>query len=903
MTIRKSPPLPTVRRRTPDPAVLSSDAARRGAPAAATAPSGAVTSSTLAVEPRAPADRATPALSKHVGVSAPTPTAGAGGGSLFDLRLGNLSVKPLWNKLQALIGVGDPASLERAGDVVGLTRAAEKELQGLPDGALRDRLDGYRAQIAELTAAGRSEVDALDAVLPEVFALASEASFRQLKMRPYDVQLQAGALLQHGKVVEQYTGEGKTLSAVAPTVLNALTGRGVHVATSSNYLARRDAEEMAPVYNALGLSVAALLPDGGAVLFAPPEGEAKDIPRAEAYAADITYATATQLGFDHLRDNLAHDPATRVQREHAALIMDEVDSLLIDDARTPLIISGRPDDAQVNARTTIAAAVEQLEPGRDIEFDRAEGWAVLSDEGADRLAQALELSSSLDFQQGGLARLIDGAVRARMLFVNGIDFIVKDDKVELIGQNGEMLPGRRLANGLHQSIEAREGVEIQPETRTIGSITLREYLGLYDRVAGMTGTAETSEQLFQDVYGLDVVRVPTHRPLLRKDEPTRLFATIEQKALALLHDAREAANGGRPVLIGVPDERSAEALSLLLAENGVEHALLTATNDEAEAKVIAEAGAPGRITIATPKGGRGVDFKLGGAGADAATRQAVVDRGGLLVLGFAHNSTERVDNQLRGRAGRQGQPGSTRFYASLEDRFFHGSDLPSWVKERPPGAAGLVGRDVSQLVEEHSKLAESRLTAALKDSLPFDNVVGQHRQRYLEQRDAILQGDVVEGTQGIVEEALSARVSRVLAEHGSGADGLWKLYVDLAHVVPLPERKDAPPSWSGKNAEELTAHILARTGPALAAHLEKLGDPGRDALKLVLLEALDDSFSYHLEDLAYLRQGIGWQSIAEKDPKVQYALQADAIWTDAMDATRDVITRAVCGSLPTVSLA
>lgn len=938
MVIRKSTTRPPLPRRP-----VSSTA--KGDPSAgvttSSPPSSTPPSSTKRSPPTASLDVTQPGLSPHVSTSAPAPTAGAGGGSsLFSLRLGSGGVKPLWNKLQALVGVGDPASLKRAGDVVAQMRVVEQELASVSDEGLRERLAGCRGKLgdvmrpvrddvaaleqeaAELEARGdvrgaaakreladgkrsdllRLETEALDTVLPEVFALASETTWRQVQMRPYDAQVTAGALLQRGKIVEQYTGEGKTLSAVAPTVLNALTGRGVHVATSSNYLAKRDAEEMAPVYNALGLSVSALLPDGGAILFAPPTGEPKEVSRADAYRADITYATATQLGFDHLRDNLVTDRSERVQRGHAALLLDEVDSLLIDDARTPLIIAGRPEAPQADVRQVIAAAVERLEPGRDLEFDRAEGWAVLSDGGSERLAESLGLSSPLDFQAQGLDRLIDAAVRARVLFVNGIDYVAFDGKVELIGQNGEMLPGRRLSNGLHQAIESREGVEVQPETRTIGSITLREYLGLYSRIGGMTGTAETSEQLFQDVYGLDVVRVPTHRPLIRKDEPTRLFSTIEDKAMAVMHDAVAAAKGGRPVLIGVPDERSAEALSLLLSESGVEHALLTATNDELEAKVIAEAGAPGRITIATPKGGRGVDFKLGGKGADDVIKQAVVDRGGLLVLGFSHNAAERIDNQLRGRAGRQGQPGTTRFYASLEDRFFHGKALPAWVKERPPGKAGLVGSEVTALVQDHSALSDSLMTASLKDSVPYDNVMGAHRQRYLAERDVVMHGDVVEGTNGIAAEAIAARVARKLEEHGTGAAGLFALYVDLAHVVPLPERKAAPSSWAGKSPEELSAHILERLQPALSAHLEKLGEPGRDALKLVLLEALDDGFSYHLEDLASLRQGIGWQSLAEKDPRVEFVLQADGLWAESMEATRDDIARAACGGMPTVSL-
>lgn len=384
----------------------------------------------------------------------------------------------------------------------------------------------------------------------------------------------AGALLVKGKVVEQYTGEGKTLSAVAAAALAALEGKGVHIATSSEYLARRDAELMAPAYNALGLTVSALLPDGKAILIEG--GEVKEVSRKDAYLADVTYATAAQLGFDHLRDNLARNDDERVQRGHATLFMDEVDSLLIDDSRTPLILSGKPDDPRADLRQGISAAVEQLEIGEHIELDRSQNTASLTDEGFDHLAKLLGLPDPMAMQEEPIGSLVNAAVRARVLFINGVDYIVKNDasggRVELIGKNGEILPGRRLSAGLHQAIEAREGVPIQPETRTIGSITLRDYLGLYARTGGMTGTAEVCEKIFEDVYRLDVVRVPTHKPLLRVDEPPKLFRTIEEKAMAVMADALVEANKGRPVLIGCPDERTVEALSALFTENGIAHA-------------------------------------------------------------------------------------------------------------------------------------------------------------------------------------------------------------------------------------------------------------------------------------------------------------------------------------------
>jgi preprotein translocase subunit SecA len=883
-----------------------------------------------------------PELPPQVQTAAPAPSTAAHGGVL-DIRLGTTQVKRMWNKMQGMLGVGDPGSLRRASEIVHQTRDLEVGLKDIPDekfsAVMQEKVGDLRASVQSATKELRAEVEgkqaelkglekardpkadelrpevkklevklrhaeleAIDTHIPEAFSLASEASFRALGMRPFDEQLQAGALLAKGKVVEQYTGEGKTLSAVGPTVLAAMNGRGVHVATSSNYLARRDAELMAPAYNALGLSVSALLPDGTAVRFDPPKGEPTPCDRKDAYGADITYATATQFGFDHLRDNLAKHEDQRVQRGNPTLIMDEVDSLLIDDARTPLIISGQPGEAHADVRTGVSMCVEKLELGEDLEFDRTKNSAYLSDEGFDKLAGLLGLEDEMQLQEQPIASFVDAAIRARALFTKGIDYIVKDDKVELIGKNGEILPGRRLSQGLHQAIEAREGVTINPESRTIGSITLRDYLGLYDRVGGMTGTAEVSEKIFEDVYNLDVVRVPTHRPLLRKDQPPKLFATIEDKAMAIMADALEEAKAGRPVLIGCPDERSVEALSALFAEEGVEHSCLTAKNEAEEAKVIADAGRAGAITISTPKGGRGVDFKLGGEGATAEEKQAVVDQGGLLVLGFAHNESARIDNQLRGRAGRQGEPGETRFYASLEDRFFSNRELPKWVSDRPPGSEGMSSRQVTSLIDSHSELGESLMQGQLKDSLPYDQVNGEQRRRWLEQRESVMKGDVLEGMHGIMEDSLEHLIDRVIDEHGKGPEGQWELYKGLAMMVPLPQRDSAPPEWKGMKPKQLKAHILPQLHESLEKHLGSLGPTVPDSLKQVLLTALDDGFSDHLDELDSIKAGVGWQSIAQKDPKQMYVQFANDAWKDYVGGVQDVVTRAVMGSMPPVEL-
>jgi preprotein translocase subunit SecA len=880
-----------------------------------------------------------PELSQHVRADVPLSARPGKGSSLLDVRLGGGGLKRLWDNVQALAGVGDLSALQRADEVVNEARSVEETLQGTSDEGLREKLGALKESVGQMTleqrrslgalrrqvnklvkagapggeiedldqriAALKTEIDgaelkAQDAVMGQVFGVVSETCARQLGKRPYNEQLQAGVLLERGKVVEQYTGEGKTISAIAPAVLSALGGKATHVATSSNYLAERDAEEMAPVYNALDLSVSALLPDGTAVRFDPGQ-EPRVTDRKEAYRADVVYGTVAQFGFDHLRDSLAKDPATRVQRPPATLLLDEVDSLLIDDARTPLIISGEPQDPNADVRQLIGGMIEDMSLGDDIEFDRAEGWANLSDQGHDAIVKALDLpADTLLADDPDLFRIVDAAVRARSLFTRGIDYVVQEGKVELVGQNGEILKGRRLAAGLHQAIEAREGVTIEAETQTLGQVTVRDYLSLYQRVGGMTGTAETAASLFDEVYGLDVVRVPTHRKLQRTDEPTKLFASIEDKAAAVLADAKAEAAKGRPVLIGCADDRSVEALSLLLQEEGVEHRCLTAKDEAAEAREVVEhGGEAGSITLSTPKGGRGVHFELGGAHGSADDKQAVIDAGGLVVLGFEHNSCERVDNQLRGRAARQGEPGSTRFYASLEDRFFHGTELPGWVKRNPPPPEGISGKVVDTFVEQQSGLGDSRQHAAMKDSAAFDAVFHAHRNRWSEQHDQILHAHPHQAVRGLIGGFVDSLVDEV----GSVKDdALFEIYASLAQTIPLAQRDEAPASWRGLSADALKEKIADQLTGRFDDAFGELEPAGVTALRFTLLEIVDDSFTAHLEDLQTRKQGIGWMSLAQKDPKVQFALQAGEAWDQLMDGTRKECLQAVMGALPEVAL-
>ncbi|MCC7386430.1 MAG: hypothetical protein IT384_31620 [Deltaproteobacteria bacterium] len=891
------------------------------------------------------------------------PVTGGGELSAFDLRLGKRGLARLWDSVQWIAGAGDPGALKDAQGRVGKVNALAPSLVSLDDRdllgkskALRESVEaetaGLRTQLSELRAAAERadhaddprapvlarrarvtqnklqeiEKSALAAVLPASYALTAEACARKLGMRPYDEQVLAASLLSEGKIVEQYTGEGKTLSTVLHAAQSALTGRGVHVATASNYLAKRDAIEMAPVYHAVGLTVAALTPDGAVKV--TPEGEVIEVSRRMAYEADILYATATELGFDHLRDQLATSPDARVQREHATLVMDEVDSLLIDDARTPLIISGEAAAPDADAWRAISREV-QLLPEPLIEFDRPEGWAVLSEAGLDALLNRLGVAAQDYASDPELQRMIYSAVYARELLVRDIDYQLKGGKIELIGRNGEVMEGRRFTGGLHQAIESREGVEIQPENISLNMITLRQYLALYERGSGLTGTAESSEPLFREIYGFDVVRIPTHRRFQRTDEPTRLFATIADKAAALLKDAAQAAAAGRPVLIGTRDERSAAWLSEYFARAGVAHHVLTAKNEEQEAQVIGEGGRPGTITITTPKGGRGVHFALGGklstvtgeliaqgmtptsAREEAkrrveADRERIIQQGGLMVLGFEHHDSQRRDDQLRGRAARQGDPGTTRFYASLQDSFFMNAELPRWLSETPPPPEGLTGDRVQALIRDHLKRGEGKTEGSIRRSLPFDELIGNHRERFFDQRARVLDAPdlraqvadmIADEIKRVVAEALSVRGPR--RGKALGDRERLAVYQALRDIVPLAERDTAPASWRSLSESALVEKITEQLSAELDRLLTRLGEGG---LKAFVVASIGEGFAEHVEGLTTLRDNIHLETPPGKEPQQVFAERAGEAWQGLMAGSRRVIAESLLGELPPMAL-
>ncbi len=624
-----------------------------------------------------------------------------------------------------------------------------------------------------------SEGETLEAVLPRAFALVRETAKRSLGQRHFDVQLIGGIVLHEGRIAEMRTGEGKTLTATLAVYLNALAGKGVHVVTVNEYLAKRDAVWMGQIYHALGLKVGCLIHEGarmydphfripadGAALidkerdttgsFLVQEDYLRPISRKEAYAADITYGTNHEFGFDHLRDNLVYDPAQQVQRGHHYSVIDEVDSILIDEARTPLIISA-PDAASSEFYKTFARVVRSLVEGEDYIKDEKRRTVEITDAGIDKVEKAVNIKNIYDPENLRLTHYLNESLKAQALFQRDKDYVVKDGEIVLVDQfTGRLLKGRRYSGGLHQAIEAKEGVRVQEESKTYASVSIQNYFRMYAKKAGMTGTAQTSAEEFDKVYGLEVVTIPPNRPMIRRDEPDLIFKTLAGKFDAVVKEIKERHEKGQPVLVGTVSIEKNEYLSQLLKRAGVPHEVLNAKNNEREGAIIAQAGKAGAVTIATNMAGRGVDIILGGNPPEILEAQKVKDAGGLHVIGTERHESRRIDNQLRGRAGRQGDPGSSQFFLSLEDdlmRIFGGDRIKSMMEmlkmpEDMPISAGLVSRSVSQAQGK----VEGFNFDSRKHLLDYDDVLNKQRAAVYVKRQQILTTGVLQITRELEGE-------------------------------------------------------------------------------------------------------------------------------------------------------
>ncbi len=816
--------------------------------------------------------------------------------------------------LTRVFGSRNERQLRQLNRIVAKINALEPEIEKLSDEQLQAKTPEFKQRIAG--------GEALDKVLPEAFAVCREAGRRVLGMRHYDVQLIGGMVLHLGKIAEMRTGEGKTLVATLPVYLNALEGKGVHVVTVNDYLARRDAAQMGKLYNWLGLSVGVVYPG-------MPHSD-----KREAYASDITYGTNNEFGFDYLRDNMALSKADRYQRGLHYAIVDEVDSILIDEARTPLIISGPADDSPelyIRVNRVVPNLVKQeAEDGEgDFWVDEKGKQVHLSEAGMEHAEQLLVEAGILDGETEGLyapqnltvVHHLNAALRAHAIYQRDVDYIVRDGEVVIVDEfTGRTLAGRRWSDGLHQAVEAKEGVPVQRENQTLASITFQNLFRMYKKLSGMTGTADTEAFEFQSIYGLEVVVIPTNRPTIRKDSPDQVFLNRKGKFNAVLADIEECAKRGQPVLVGTTSIETSEMLSEHLAKAGVKHEVLNAKQHDREATIVANAGRPAAVTIATNMAGRGTDIVLGGSleaeihelGEGATDEQkaavkaewqkrhdAVKAAGGLHIVGTERHESRRIDNQLRGRSGRQGDPGSSRFYLSLEDNLMRifASD---WVQK----AMRMMGmkeddviedRLVSRQIEKAQRKVEAHNFDIRKNLLDFDDVNNDQRKVIYAQRDELLDAESVkDNVDGIRDDVIFDIVARFVPPNS--VDEQWDLrgleatlesdfglQMSLVDMVKSHEELDA---------EGIAAKVLERVNQHFAEKEAGVGEETMRALeKHVMLTVLDQSWKEHLARMDYLRQGIYLRGYAQKQPKQEYKKEAFELFSDMLEnVKREVVT-------------
>ncbi|MEN5205072.1 preprotein translocase subunit SecA [Stenotrophomonas sp. TWI700] len=816
--------------------------------------------------------------------------------------------------LTRVFGSRNERQLRQLNRIVAKINALEPEIEKLSDEQLKAKTPEFKQRIAD--------GEALDKVLPEAFAVCREASRRVLGMRHYDVQLIGGMVLHLGKIAEMRTGEGKTLVATLPVYLNALEGKGVHVVTVNDYLARRDSAQMGKLYNWLGMSVGVVYPG-------MPHGD-----KREAYASDITYGTNNEFGFDYLRDNMALSRADRYQRGLHYAIVDEVDSILIDEARTPLIISGPADDSpelyiRVNRVVPHLIKQEAEEGEGDFWVDEKGKQVHLSEAGMEHAEALLVEAGILNAETEGLyaaqnltvVHHLNAALRAHAIYQRDVDYIVRDGEVVIVDEfTGRTLAGRRWSDGLHQAVEAKEGVPVQRENQTLASITFQNLFRMYKKLSGMTGTADTEAYEFQSIYNLEVVVIPTNRPTIRKDGSDQVFLNRNGKFNAVLADIQACNERGQPVLVGTTSIETSEMLSEHLRKAGVHHEVLNAKQHDREATIIANAGMPGAVTIATNMAGRGTDIVLGGSleaqlhelGEDATPEQraqvkaewqvrhdAVKAAGGLHIVGTERHESRRIDNQLRGRSGRQGDPGSSRFYLSLEDNLMRifASD---WVQK----AMRMMGmkeddviedRLVSRQIEKAQRKVEAHNFDIRKNLLDFDDVNNDQRKVIYSQRDELLDAESVkDNVDGIRGDVIFDVVARFVPPNS--IDEQWDLQgleatlasdfgidMSLTELVKAHEELDA---------EGIAEKVQAKVDEHFAAKEAGVGDETMRALeKHVMLTVLDQSWKEHLARMDYLRQGIYLRGYAQKQPKQEYKKEAFELFSEMLEnVKREVVT-------------
>ncbi|HEY7485377.1 MAG TPA: preprotein translocase subunit SecA [Streptosporangiaceae bacterium] len=823
--------------------------------------------------------------------------------------------------IDKILRAGEGKILRKLKRIADQVNSIEEDFVEMSDAELRALTDTYKERLAD--------GETLDDLLPEAFATAREAAKRTLGQRPFDVQLMGGGALHMGNISEMRTGEGKTLTAVLPCYLNALAGKGVHVVTVNDYLAKRDAEWMGRIHQFLGLEVGVILAQ-----MTPDE-------RRKAYEADITYGTNNEFGFDYLRDNMAWSLEECVQRGHNFAIVDEVDSILVDEARTPLIISG---PAEQNSRwyTEFAKIVPRLKRSSggpesedgDYQVDEKKRTVGILETGVEKVEDTLGIDNLYDSVNTPLVSFLNNALKAKELYKKDKDYIVQNGEVLIVDEfTGRILHGRRYNEGMHQAIEAKEGVQIKDENQTLATITLQNYFRLYDKLAGMTGTAQTEAAEFNKIYKLGVIPIPTNEPMIREDQTDVVYKTEQAKFEAVVDDISERHENGQPVLVGTTSVEKSERLSRLLKRRGVPHEVLNAKYHEKEALIVAEAGRKGAVTVATNMAGRGTDIMLGGNPDHIADRELharglspletpdeyeqawpealekakqavkeeheeVVDAGGLYVLGTERHESRRIDNQLRGRSGRQGDPGESRFYLSLEDdlmRLFNSARVEAiMVRFNYPDDVPIENKVVSGAIRSAQHQVEQQNFEIRKNVLKYDEVLNRQRQVIYGERRKVLEGaDLHEQVRRMIDEVIQGYVAGATAEGFAeewDLDKLWKAFKQLYPISITVDDvvEDAGGEVSGLDAETLADKIKDDAQAAYDKREEELGsEVMRELERRVVLSVLDRKWREHLYEMDYLQEGIGLRAMAQRDPLVEYQREGYDMFNSMMDGIKE----------------
>ncbi len=765
--------------------------------------------------------------------------------------------------LKKIFGSQNERNLKKIAPIVDEINGFEPETRKLSDTQLRGKTVEFKQRL--------ENGEELDDLLPEAFAVAREASARILGMRPFDVQMIGGIVLHQGRISEMKTGEGKTLVATMPIYLNALSGKGVHLVTVNDYLAKRDSEWMGQIYRFLGLTVDCIVHG------------LDDRERKQAYGADVTYGTNNEFGFDYLRDNMKFRLEELVQRDLHYAIVDEVDSILIDEARTPLIISG-PAEKSTELYFRVNRIIPQLQEEAHYTKEEKTRTVALNEDGVARVERLLGIENLYDASNMTINHHVQQALRAHALFKRDVDYIVKEGQVIIVDEfTGRLMPGRRYSEGLHQALEAKESVKVENENQTLASITFQNYFRMYEKLAGMTGTADTEAAEFAKIYKLEVVVIPTHQNMIRQDFPDSIYRTEIEKFRAVAQEIKELNSINRPVLVGTISITKSEKLSEMLKRSGVPHKVLNAKHHEQEAEIVAKAGQPGAVTISTNMAGRGTDIVLG---------PGVVDVGGLHIIGTERHEARRIDNQLRGRSGRQGDPGSSRFYLSLEDdlmRIF-AADRLSGLMQRIGMAEDepIEHRLISKAIENAQSRVEAHNFSIRKNIIEYDDVMNQQREIIYRQRREALLGDLKPAVFDMIEDMLDSIIEDNTAEKTYAEDwNLEAINVEMPRIFGLQPNLTVQ-SLEDMDRDALREELLERIQQRYEAREKEFGEPiMRDLENYILLQTVDALWKDHLLNMDYLKEGIGLRSYGQQDPLVAYKREGHEMFQQMIDRVKE----------------